>query len=291
MEVNMYYPTTYPEIFGMTLIPDGWFLMGATDAEVQIDANAPGEDYMQSSRPQHRVYLPAFYMDRYPVTYSDYKKFTDNTGYDVPRWSAGLSPQSTPSVPYDWDPVARTFASGLERHPVVCVSWYDALAYCEWIGKRLPSEAEWEKAARGEDGRPYPWGWDNDLKKYCCVHLDHMPQVQDPRIEMCAVDAYPLGQSPYACYDMLGNCEEWCSDWFDENYYMVAPVASPTGPLLPGTERFHTVRGCGRFWPEPHIALRAVSQTSQKDRGTSFRCALSIEAAQQGQFRTGPYPK
>lgn len=287
MRIDMPDSQTQPEIPGMALIPEGWFLMGSTDAETQLDVNAPGEDYLQPSRPQRRVYLPAFYMDIYPVTYSDYKAFVDVTGYDVPRWPTGLSPPYAQVVRYDWDLNTRKFDTGLERHPVVCVTWYDAMAYCDWAGKRLPTEAEWEKAARGSDGRAYPWGWDDDLKRHCCVHINcHQISHRDPRIDMCSVDAYPLGKSPYGCYDMLGNCEEWCADWFDEDYYAVAPECSPTGPELPGQERFRTVRGCGRYWPELHVALRNVRQAWRKDCGTSFRCALSVEAACGGQVRT-----
>lgn len=280
MTTDMHDFSSYPEIPGMALIPEGWFLMGSAEDERQLDANAPGEDYLSPSRPQHSVHLPAFYMDVYPVTYSDYKKFIDSTGYDVPKWPAGLSPPYPHTVRFDWDLVARTFDAGLERHPVVCVTWYDALAYCDWAGKRLPTEAEWEKAARGSDGRPYPWGWDDDLTSHSCVHLDyHQVPPVDARLEMCSVDAHPLGRSPYGCYDMLGNCVEWCSDWFDDDYYSVAPAHSPLGPVWPSSERFRSVRGCGRYWPELHSAMRGEAQPWRKDRGTSFRCAISVEEA------------
>jgi formylglycine-generating enzyme required for sulfatase activity len=267
------------EIPGMVLVEQGWFLMGAMHDETQLDINAPGEDYLKPSRPQRRVHLPAFYIDRFPVTYRDYKVFIDDTGYDVPRWPVGLSVAGRHGVGYDdWNPDTRTFASGLEQYPVVCVSWYDALAYCDWSGKRLPTEAEWEKAARGTDARPYPWGWDPELLARCCTYSGLRVTTENPRLDLCAVDAHPLGQSPYGCYDMLGNCEEWCADWFADDYYRDAPEYSPTGPALPGPQRFRTVRGCGRFWTEPHVALRMQAQPWWKDRGTSFRCALSVDA-------------
>ena len=263
-----------PPVPGMVMIPHGWFLMGSTEAETQTDINDPEADYLRASRPQHRVYLPSFYIDRFPVTYSDYKAFTDATGYETPYWSRLGKVER--GMRYDWNRRTRSFNPGLERHPIVCVTWYDALAYCDWIGKRLPTEAEWEKAARGSDGRPYPWGWDNDLKTYCHVYLHHT-DVPDPRLEMSPVDSHPLGVSPFGCYDMLGNCDEWCADWFDETYYAVASAHSPSGPPMP-IERFRSVRGCGRYWPEQHAALRGQQQPWQKDRGTSFRCALSIDA-------------
>ena len=101
---------------------------------------------------------------------------------------------------------------------------------------------------------------------------------------MSPVNAYPAGRSPYGCFDMLGNCDEWCADWFDADYYADAPDSSPTGPALPPMDRFRSLRGCGRFWPDPHVALRGQQQPWQKDIGVSFRCALSVDAAS----RVGP---
>ena len=155
-----------PEVPGMVFVPGGWFVMGCTEQETQLDANDPGEDYLRASRPQRRIYLQGYYMDAFPVTYADYKLFTDATGYEVPRLPAWPSRPRTVGVAYDWDPGTRTYEEGLDLYPVVCVNWYDALAYSDWAGKRLPTEAGWEKAARGDDGRPYPWGRDNHFKHF-----------------------------------------------------------------------------------------------------------------------------
>ena len=262
----------YPPIPGMAFVPAGWFLMGATDAETQIDVNDVEEDYLRASRPLRRVYLPAFYIDKFPITYSDYKEFIDATGYDTPYWE-GLG-EVDETMRYDWNRQTRTFRPGLERHPIVCITWYDAVAYSDWVGKRLPTEAEWEKAARGLEGQPYPWGWDSNLEKYCCV-LPEGYVLTNPALEMSAVDAYPLGASPFGCYDMLGNCEEWCSDWYEETYHKSGTLLSSAESRPDVSKRFRSVRGCGRYWAQQHVALRGQSQPWHKNRGTSFRCALS----------------
>ena len=278
----------YPDIPGMTLIPGGWFLMGSTEDERQTDEADSNEDYLRSSRPQHSVYLPSYYIGSYPVTNLEYKTFIDDTDYDIPSWPLGLAHPSIKGTRYDWDTDTRKCASGLENCPVVLVSWYDALAYCNWSGKRLPTEAEWEKAARGGDNRPYPWGWDNDLQKHANINPSFLGKTisSSKQIDIEPVDAHPSGCSIYGCNDMLGNCEEWCADWFDEKYYLTTPSHSPKGPTLPGRERYRVVRGCGRYWQDLHVALRSEHQPWLKDCDTSFRCVLDVRTAKLGLFRS-----
>jgi formylglycine-generating enzyme required for sulfatase activity len=166
----------------MVLVPAGPFLMGSTDGE-------PDE------RPVHTVSVAAFYIDRYEVTHAQYAMFLQAKGHKPPiDWSGGKMP------------------SGREKYPVVNVTWADADAYARWAGKRLPTEAEWEKAARGTDGRIYPWG--NDASKKSAAGKD----AQDPRRRegrTFAVGSFPDDVSPSGAMDMAGNVWEWTADWYN----------------------------------------------------------------------------
>lgn len=269
---------------GMVLVPAGTFIMGVTEQETEPDPVDPDIIHLGSSVPQREIYLSDYYIDIYPVTNRQYKEFLDDTGYCLPKqmgvpWGCGLEL-------YEWNEETRCYPEGTDDCPVVLVSWYDALAYCEWIGKRLPTEVEWEKAARGTDGRPYPWGWDKDIQAhghfYESIHGDLQEAINKysaiPNIDLKPVTSYPSGVSPYGCWDMLGNASEWCTDWFDETYYERMPEKDPRGPNGPGDVwggPCRVVRGCGRFDSEPHVADRDVNQPWSRDRGIGFRCALS----------------
>ena len=184
----------------MALIPAGEFQMGDHFNEGDND-----------ERPVHTVYLGAFYMDIYEVTNAQYQKFMSATGH---------------AAPFFWSD-SRFNAP---QQPVVAVSWYDAVAYAEWAGKRLPTEAEWEKAARGGlIGKPYPWG--DEAPVAGGVYRANYDPGND------AADGYaytaPVGSFPpngYGLYDMAGNVWEWCADWYDENYYTNSPHSNPLGP-------------------------------------------------------------
>lgn len=173
----------------MTLIPEGEFIMGSNE-------------WWPKSQPEHKKFVTSFYIDKYEVTNKRFKKFADTTKREPPaHWNKGQIP------------------GGRENHPVVFVSWYDANDFCKWDGKRLPTEAEWEKAARGTDGRTFPWGNKFDAKK------GNMPQLGVG--DTMPVGSFANGKSPYGLYDMAGNVFEWTDDWFkpypgnthaDENY-------------------------------------------------------------------------
>jgi formylglycine-generating enzyme required for sulfatase activity len=169
----------------MVTIPAGEFLMGSDKRRDSMARDA--------ETPQHRVYLPEYRIARIPVTNRQYKLFVDATGYETPaHWNNGRIPD------------------GKENHPVVNVSWRDAQAFCRWAGVRLPSEAEWEKAARGTDGRIWPWGNKPPNDKLC--NFNNNVGRTTP------VGAYPAGASPDGCLDMAGNVWEWTSskwgmDW------------------------------------------------------------------------------
>lgn len=190
------------------------------------------EDGDPDEKPRRRVYLDAYYIDKYEVTNALYGKFMQATGRSAPTlWGANFNGPA---------------------QPVVGVSWDDAEAYCKWAGKRLPTEAEWEKAARGTDGRKYPWGeqWDSSRANSSEAKLN----------KTAPVGSYPAGASPYGAHDMAGNVWEWVADWYDANYYQRAPGSNPKGPdsgqyrVLRGGSWLHVpwlLRSATRFWYVP----------------------------------------
>ncbi|GEM_PF-2144209 len=220
----------------MLLVPPGEFEMGSAAGA----ANA---------RPPHKVTLKAFYIDQYEITALRYAKFLDEKGL---RGSAA-----------DPATVAKT-----DGHPVVGVAWRDANFYAQWAAKSLPTEAQWEKAARGPDGRTHPWG-------------SGAPQWGKPR-EAKQID--PIGSfawdvSYYGCFDMAANAAEWCADWYDPNYYAGSPAADPTGPAesLPPVEHTdpeRTLRGGSPTW---EVAWRAPGGLNDKPLHVGFRCVLNVE--------------
>ena len=151
------------------------------------------------------MYLDAYAIDRYPVTNAQYKKFIDEKGYTPPPgWHGDQYP------------------SGKANHPVLYVTWHDAQAYAEWAGKRLPTEAEWEKAARGTDGRLWPWG--NDWREGHCNCAENKTDDTTP------VGIFPAGRSPYGVDDMAANVWEWCADWWAQIRTELVPQPNPQGP-------------------------------------------------------------
>lgn len=258
---------------GMVLVPAGEFIMGTHDEEKMIDS---GGDCLEDTHPARSVYLDDLFIDEYPVTNRKYYGFTEQTGYPVPfhvvqSWESGV----VPSFPYSWNLETRKYPDGLDDYPVVFVSWYDALAYCEWSGKRLPTEVEWEKAARGSDARRYPWGNDGDLKQYGHFHSRYGITI-NPQEDMRPVDAYPSGISPYGCWDMLGNVKEWCADWYAPDYYHDRPPCNPRG--AEHSTACKVVRGCGRYWDTPHVAIRDCEPPWERSMAVGFRCAMSPSA-------------
>jgi eukaryotic-like serine/threonine-protein kinase len=221
-------------------IPPGMFLMGSDDAP-------------HDESPQHTISIDAYWIDQAEVTVAQYQQFVLDTGHIL------------------------TSCGGAVEHPVACVTWIDAQAYCEWAGRRLPTEAEWEKAARGVDGRLYPWG--NNL--YCTFsnYKDCAKNASMP------VGSYPEGSSPYGVLDMAGNVWEWVADWYAGDiylrgsrgeYYAYSPSVNPTGPT---TGESKVVRGGS--WNEPAYALQTYNrmgidpQSENDDLG--FRCAMDAE--------------
>jgi formylglycine-generating enzyme required for sulfatase activity len=236
---------------GMTLVyvPAGEFLMGSADSDGDAD---------NDEKPQHRVYLDAFWMDRTEVTKDQYQQCV----------AAGKC--AAPSCR----------GTGQGNHPVVCVSWQDAADYCTWAGRRLPTEAEWEKAARGTDGRKYPWGNQGvagNLLNFCdsnCGYDWRDNSVNDGYRETAPVGSYPAGASSYGALDMAGNVWEWVGDWYDEKYYAGSPARNPTGPA---SGQARVVRGgsCSDGQGFVRAAVRYRYVPDFRDVCVGFRCARS----------------
>lgn len=254
----------------MVDIPGGAFLMGSDDGE-------PAE------RPIHRVVLSAFSIDRFETTNAEFGAFVSATGYVTDSERSGVG--------WDWDGKWREIKGAgwrrphgpassileLERHPVVQVSWNDAQAYCRWRGKRLPTEAEWERAARGSGDRTYPWG--NEPPRYgtryrasygsdkCC-----RADAGDGYFFTAPVGSFPLGRSPFGVEDLAGNVWEWVQDWFDPGFYRQSPAASPVNNTM-GERR--VIRGGG--WGNNPSGLRStLRHANPPEIGLSmvgFRCA------------------
>ena len=231
----------------MITIPAGEFLMGSPEGIGR-----------QDERPQRSVYLDKFAIDQIEVTNERYMTFVKATGH------------RTPPNPYGTGPLVSV--TGIEHLPVVQTTWYDAKAYCTWAKKRLPTEAEWEKAARGTDGRLYPWGNEPPTAKR--ANFDR--EWEDEKT-LHPVGSMSDGDSPYGVKDMAGNAREWVSDWYDADYYQDAPKSNPPGPDKKGVVR--SIRGGSWHSPASDITTTARGRGgfALQTHGTGFRCARSLD--------------
>ncbi|MCP9455784.1 MAG: formylglycine-generating enzyme family protein [Nitrospira sp.] len=231
---------------GAVFVPAGWFLMGSDPRKDR--AAGPQE------LPQRRVYLDAFWIDRYEVSNVDYLRFVLATGAQWPKF---------------WR--ENPFSEEIALHPVIHVNWYEADAYCRWAGKRLPTEAEWEKAARGEDGRIFPWG--NEPAGWLKSNIAHPGSKRGFKYPPLAkVNRYEKGVSPYGVYQMAGNVSEWVADWFDPEYYRRGVDKNPKGPE---TGTLKVFRG-GSWHEDPEVARSAgrnARPPEEQSYLTGFRCA------------------
>lgn len=229
----------------MVFIPAGEFIMGARDG---------GYD----EQPERKVFLAGYYIDRFEVTFAQFYNFMAATGHRKPRLVGYLGNVETEDLPLFMKPL----------HPVVGVSWDDATDYCRWKGKRLPTEAEWEKAARGEDRRKWPWG--NDERPGYANLLGE----EDGFRYTAPVDYFKQDKSPYGVYDMAGNVMEWVADWYQEEYNRILPVSNPTGPT---TGDYRVLRGAS--WNDSIDHARTTARLRMfpeyRDVTIGFRCAKS----------------
>lgn len=258
--VGVYPPGTLtPGIDGapMVLVPGGEFLMGSDD----------GND---DEKPPHRVYLDTFALDTYEVTNARFQQFVQATGYRTTAERAGDT--------WTWRKPRQEHSTlaGLEQHPVVQVSQEDAKAYCQWAGKRLPTEAEWEKAARGTDGRQYPWGntFDGSRLNFCDRNCLYGDKATNSAYQYTApVGQYDSGKSPYGAYDMAGNVWEWVADLYDARYYRNSPTRNPQGPESSSEA---VVRGGRWYLDAPDVRVPHRSRLAPSFRGVviGFRCAM-----------------
>lgn len=234
----------------MVCIPAATFEMGTSLNDFQGTQPAPYE------KPAHMVTITkSFWMDRTEVTVEDYAVCWALKVCDLPMQGPNLN----------WG------IAGKEKHPANGVTWHQAKQYCEWKGKRLPTEAEWELAARGTDGRMYPWGNDMPTCQHVIADSCGTPGTQ-------AVGSKPLGASPYGLLDMAGNVSEWCSDYYKEDYYYESPDADPQGPL-DGTKR--ALRSLAVFSSQPGPASRVTFRTGVSPLGNDANPAiLGIRCAQ-----------
>lgn len=234
-------------------------------------------------RPVHQVYLDDFYIDRFEVNNGQYAAFLNAVGRNADAGGHPLLDVRDADAQIRYGDAGYTAVPGSEQRPVGEVSWYGARAYCTWAGLQLPTEAMWEKAARGTDGRIYPWGNSIDRSRAnygregCC-----RGDASDGFFAAAPVGSYPRGVSPYGAYDMGGNVWEWVADWYGEDYYAQSPERDPPGPDG-GISR--VLRG-GSLSSDSY-RLRATDRSGLPPSATylivGFRCAahqLAATAAQ-----------
>jgi formylglycine-generating enzyme required for sulfatase activity len=286
-------PELAPTVVGkdgaeMVLVPAGEFIMGSAPDDIasllrlQPKANSA---ILKDEIPKHRVFLEAFYIDKYEVTNVRFQQFIQATGYQTQAEQKGGGKIRTGAKTWAQVPDATWRApqgqgssiAGLEAHPVVQVSWHDATAYCTWAGKRLPTEAEWEKAARGTDGRLYPWGNEIDGSRvnFCdlnCPFEWKETSVNDGYRSTAPVGSYEAGKSLYGAYDMAGNVWEWVADRYLANYYRRSPARNPRGPTS-GTQV--VLRGGSWLYAAPSFRTteRAGVPADRRNENIGLRCA------------------
>ncbi len=250
-------------------VAGGEFTMGSADQD--------------NERPVHRVVLEPYAIDRFPVTNARYRSFLEwvaENGDEELRHPD--QPEDKSHDPDGWgEPAYERYSPG-EEHPVVNVDWFDAYAYATWAGLRLPTEAEWERAARGDDGRRYPWG---DFEPSEDPHGKYAQNKRSrsigPHEYTAPVDAHPAGRSPVGCEDMAGNVNEWCEDGFHPTFYVRSPRKNPVNRAIKTPRSLR-----GGSWNNADVKLRTTARVGlpplRRDPGVGFRCVVSLGAGARG---------
>jgi formylglycine-generating enzyme required for sulfatase activity len=286
----------------LAYVPAGTFLMGSTYDEVLAVLDECNEilgdcqdSWYSDEILQHPVTLDAFWIDMYEVNISQFAAYLDSISHEVEVvddenvYHQGELIYDLICTNCDMYDDMITYEKGIfmvtpgyENYPVVLVTWFGARNYCEWVGRRLPTEAEWEKAARGTNGQVFPWG---DTLDTSVVNLDSELTLDDdtvactaggcdPFLRMSPVGSFLGGVSPYGAYDMAGNVWEWVADWYGFDYYASSPEFNPTGP---DTGELRARKGGS--WDESNRGVRAANRSGvapeKNYTGMGFRCALS----------------
>ena len=296
-------PTPTPSIVsGMIEIPEGIFKRGSSDAERELLRTYCTDYYtgfeepevfcsrydFSDETPQIDVYLDTFWIDVYEVTNAQFMEFMDKTDHrttaeilggskDVAENQSAHNTKNTPGLNwfYPYDPEISILDLNMLDYPVVHVSWSDADAYCEWAGKRLPTEAEWEKAARGPDGRIYPWGNELDFGMF------NTKETQGEPWRLMPIGSFPAGVSIYGVHDLIGNANEWVKDHFDRRFYKT-PTPPPilTNPENTIMSNMEMVQKGGSYLTTYFYFHAAWRDSGMRDTSYStvgLRCASSTK--------------
>jgi formylglycine-generating enzyme required for sulfatase activity/serine/threonine protein kinase len=262
----------------MVFVPSGPFTMGAEPDDAKADNN---------QKPAHAVVLSAFWIDRSEISNDQFLRFVEATGYIAESEQYGFATvwfkgQWSEQPGADWrHPYGPgTTIDATPDYPVVAVTWNDARAYCTWVGGRLPTEAEWEKAARGTRGYAWPWGttWDATRVNYCdsdCPYeVDRDFTAHDGYALAAPIESFSLGASSYGALNMSGNVTEWVNDWYGSEYYSVSPAKDPRGPA--GGDR-RVARGGSWTAPQARVSpmYRGAWAPTTAFGNIGFRCAMN----------------
>lgn len=238
----------------MVTVPASEFFYGASDEEVLMNGL---HDELADAKPRRLIFLPEFKIDRFPITNEQFAKYIRDRQAEDSSFSVRL--------PYGWVGEEGEWNYPSPRFPVVGLTWHECNEYAKFYGLRLPTELEWEKAARGVDGRRFPWGEDANIHLYANFLASDAHQSEGGLVD---VDGFPRGVSPFGCWDMVGNAEEWCSNGYALRSWSQA-IDEDTGDRT-----WKVIRGCFYGWKHVHVAKRFHSKADQPWAFVGFRCCL-----------------